>query len=46
MWPLAMLTGNRINEGYYKIMYGSFANCQVKKKVAVMTMWLYYQGGR
>ena len=44
MWPLAnMLMGNRINEGFYKKIYGCFAR---SKKVAVMTKWLYYQGGR
>ena len=43
MWPLAMLMGNCINEGFYKKMCGCFAR---SKKVAVMTKWLYYQGGR
>ena len=34
MWPLAALTGDRINGFFYKEMYGRFAG---PKKVAVIT---------
>ena len=43
---LAVLTGDRINEGFffYKKMYGHFA--WQPKKDAVITRCLYYRGGR
>ena len=35
LWPLAVLTGDRINEGFfYKRMYGRFAG---HKKMAAIT---------
>ena len=34
MWPLAVLTGDRINEGFYRKMYD---RCAGPKKVAVIT---------
>ena len=45
MWPLAVLTGDRINEGFFFIR-----NCMAvlpgQKKVAVKTRCPYYRGGR
>ena len=45
MWPLAILTSDRINEGFffYVEIYGGFAR---PKKLSVMARWPYYRGGR
>ena len=42
---LAVLTGDRINEGFfYNKMYGRLPGGQ--KKVAVIARWPYHRGGR
>ena len=46
MWPLAVLTGDPINEGFffYKKVYGRVSSGQ--NNVAAITWWPYYRGGR
>ena len=44
MWLLTFLTGDRINVGCFcEEMYGRFAG---PKKMAAVTRWWYYRGGR
>ena len=42
MWPLAVLTGDRINGGFYKEMYGRFGGRKKSgrnNKLTVLTRW-------
>ena len=46
MWPLAELTGDCIKGFFYKQMYWMYGHVAKPKKVAVITRWPYYGGGR